>query len=248
MEKQLTQRETDINDGLKSQYQMIKSLFGDKDKAAKFTATAAKVANDYKLAECHPQSILDACINVAQLGLDLSPNLAHAYLVPFKAKRESKVASVQLIISARGYTALLARTGWAIKSFIVTENDEFDYRMDGFNESVTFVKDLDSVDGKFRYAVAIAKSPNGELFVEVMNASQIDKHRLKSSNQNGAKSGVWAEWFDPMALKTVSKKLSKTLPIGEEIANAIASDDKTIDAEIVHGEVEHKKSDMNDVK
>ena len=247
MEKQLTQRETDINNGLAAQHRMIVSLFGDKDKAAKFTATAAKVANDYKLQECHPQSVLDACINVAQLGLDLSPNLAHAYLVPFKAKKENKVASVQLIISAKGYTALLARTGWAIKSFIVTENDEFDYRMNGFDEIVTFVKDLDSADSKFRYAVAMAKSPSGELFVEVMNASQIDKHRLVSSNQNGAKSGVWAEWFDGMALKTVVKKLSKTLPIGEDIANAIAIDDKPIDADVVEIS-EPKKSNMNDVK
>jgi len=245
MGNEITPREKQINEGLLAKHQMIKTLLGDKDKAAKFTATAAKVANDYKLAECHPNSILDACINVAQLGLDLSPNLAHAYLVPFKAKKENKVASVQLIISARGYTALLARTGWAIKSFVVTENDEFDYRMDGFEETITFVKDLDTPDSKFRYAVAMAKSPNGEIFVEVMNASQIDKHRLSSSNQSGNPSGVWFDWFDPMALKTVVKKLVKKLPIGEDIANAVANDDKPIEAEIVN-EIETKKN-MNDL-
>ncbi len=51
-----------------------------------------------------------------------------------------------------------------------------------------------------------------------------------------------------MALKTVSKKLSKTLPIGEDIANAIAIDDKTIDAEIVPSAIENKATDMNNVK
>ena len=246
-EKQLTQRETQISDGLKAQHKMVQSLFGDKEKAAKFTATAAKVANDYKLAECHPNSILDACINVAQLGLDLSPNLSHAYLVPFKAKKENKVASVQLIISARGYTALLARTGWSIKSFIVTDKDEFDYRMDGFEETITFVKDLDSADSKFRYAVAMAKSPDGQIFVEVMNNSQIEKHRLVSSNQSGAKSGVWLDWFDEMAKKTVIKKLVKKLPIGENIANAVASDDKPIEAEIVDTVAIDTKKDMNNL-
>jgi len=245
MNKELTQREKDINEGLVSQHKMIKSLFGDKDKADKFTATAAKVANDYKLRECHPQSILDACVNVAQLGLDLSPNLSHAYLVPFKAKKENKVASVQLIISARGYTALLARTGWSIKSFIVTDSDEFDYRMDGFEETITFVKDLDSNENKFRYAVAMAKSPSGELFIDVMNASQIDKHRLVSSNQSGAKSGVWLDWFDEMAKKTVIKKLVKKLPIGENIANAVANDDNPIEVEIIENEIENKVPDMN---
>lgn len=245
MSKELTQRETEINSGLANQHKMIKSLFGDKDKADKFTATAVKVANDYKLKECHPQSILDACINVAQLGLDLSPNLSHAYLVPFKAKKENKVASVQLIISARGYTALLARTGWAIKSFIVNDKDEFDYRMNGFEETITFVKDLDSIDSKFQYAVAMAKSPDGQLFVEVMNNSQIEKHRLVSSNQNGAKSGVWLDWFDEMAKKTVIKKLVKKLPIGENIANAVANDDKPIEAEVIESEHDDIKKDMN---
>ena len=245
MNKELTPRETEINSGLANQHKMIKSLFGDKDKADKFTATAVKVANDYKLRECHPQSILDACINVAQLGLDLSPNLSHAYLVPFKAKKENKVASVQLIISARGYTALLARTGWSVKSLIVTENDEFDYRMDGFEEVITFVKDLDKPDSKFRYAVAMAKSPDGQLFVEVMNNSQIEKHRLVSSNQNGAKSGVWLDWFDEMAKKTVIKKLVKKLPIGEQIANAVANDDKPIEVEVI--ESGDSKKDMNDL-
>jgi len=186
--------------------------------------------------EKHPQSILDACINVAQLGLDLSPNMAHAYLVPFKK-------NVQLIVSARGYTALLARTGWNIKSFIVTENDEFDYRMDGFEDTITFVKDLDSTDSKFKYAVAMAKSPTGELFVEVMNNSQIEKHRKVSSNQKDVKSGVWFDWFDEMAKKTVIKKLVKKLPIGEKIADVVAADDKPIEAEIVEDSKDRK--DMN---
>jgi len=239
--KQLTPREQQINDGFANQHKMIQSLFGDKDKAAKFTATAVKVANDYKLNECYPQSILDACINVAQLGLDLSPNMAHAYLVPFKK-------NVQLIVSARGYTALLARTGWSVKSFIVTDADEFDYRMNGFEDTVTFVKDLDTTDAKFRYAVAMAKSPNGELFVEVMNNSQIEKHRLVSSNQSGAKSGVWLEWFDEMAKKTVIKKLVKKLPIGEQIADVVAADDKPIEAEIIEQTIDNKKSGMDGLK
>lgn len=238
MNKELTLRETEINSGLAGQHKMIQSLFGDKDKAAKFTATAVKVANDYKLRECYPQSILDACINVAQLGLDLSPNMAHAYLVPFKK-------NVQLIVSARGYTALLARTGWSIKSFIVTDADEFDYRMNGFEDTITFVKDLDNTESKLKYAVAMAKSPIGEIFVEVMNVAQIEKHRLVSSNQNGTKSGVWLDWYDEMSLKTVSKKLVKKLPIGEQIADVVAADDKPIEADVIEIENNAPKKDMN---
>lgn len=232
----LVQREQQIKEGLIAQQKVIQSLFGDKQKANKFLATASKVANDYKLANCNVNSIIDACVTVAQLNLDLSPALSHAYIVPFKGH-------VQLIVSARGYTALLARNGWKIKSYIVNEEDEFDYIIDGFEETIKFKKNIDSETETFKYAVALAKSPDGTLFVEVMNAKQIDKHRKVSANQKGAKpTGVWADWFDEMAKKTAIKKLVKKLPIGEDIANAVAADDKPIEAEIVK---EDKKQDID---
>ena len=240
-------REEQIKKGLIAQQKIVRSLLGDKKKSDKFLATAVKVANDYSLRECHPQSIIDACINVAQLGLDLSPALSHAYLVPFKSKKDAKVANVQLIVSARGYTALLARNGWNVKSYIVREDDHFTYKINGFEESIVFEKNLDSDNDTFKYAVALAKSPNGELFIEVMNKSQIEKHRKVSQNQNSDKpTGVWAEWYDEMALKTVIKKLVKKLPIGEDVAQAVLVDDKPIEAEITEAAKETPKS-LNDL-
>lgn len=222
----LTPREQQIRTGLATQNKIVQSLFGNKEKADKFMATAVKVANDYKLSQCNVNSIVDACITVAQMNLDLSPALSHAYIVPFKN-------SVQLIVSARGYTALLARTGWKIKSYIVNEEDEFDYIIDGFEESIKFKKNIDAETETFKYAVALAKSPDGTLYVEVMNANQIDKHRKVSSNQKGNEpSGVWKDWFNEMATKTVIKKLVKSLPIGEDIGIVIEKDDKPIEAEI----------------
>lgn len=216
-------RDKEIKDGLIAKQKMVTSLLGgDKSKSDKFIATAVKVASDSKLSGCNPGSIIDACITVAQLGLDLSPVLSHAYLVPFKG-------NIQLIVSARGYNALLARTGWKLKTYIVNEGDEFDYNIDGFEETVRFKKDLDGDGGGFKYAVALAQSPDGTLYVEVMNAEQIDKHRLVSSNQNGKASGVWLQWFEEMALKTVSKKLCKKLPMGEQMAYLVNVDDKTIE-------------------
>ena len=221
-------REQQIRSGLIAQQKVINSLIGDKAKADKFLATASKVANDYKLANCNVNSIIDACVTVAQLNLDLSPALSHAYIVPFKG-------NVQLIVSARGYTALLARTGWKLKSYIVNEDDEFDYIINGFDETIKFKKNIDSETEVFKYAVALAQSPDGTLYIEIMNKKQIDKHRLASSNQNGAKpTGVWADWFEEMALKTVIKKLVKKLPMGENIAAVVDKDDKPIGAEIIN--------------
>ncbi len=231
----LVQREQQIKSGLIAQQRVIKSLFGDKKKSDKFLATASKVANDKKLANCRVDSIIDACVTVAQLNLDLSPALSHAYIVPFKG-------SVQLIVSARGYTALLARTGWKLKSYIVNEEDDFDYTIDGFDENIKFKKNIDSETETFKYAVALALSPDGTLYIEIMNKKQIDKHRMVSSNQKGAKpTGVWFDWFEEMATKTVIKKLVKKLPIGEDVANVVEADDKPIDVEIE----DSKKEDVD---
>lgn len=236
----LVQREQQIKGGLLAQQKVITSLLGDKKKSDKFLATASKVANDYKLSNCNVNSIIDACVTVAQLNLDLSPALSHAYIVPFKGH-------VQLIVSARGYTALLARTGWKIKSYIVNEDDEFDYIIDGFEETIKFKKNIDSENDAFKYAVALALSPDGTLYIEIMNLKQIDKHRRVSSNQKDEKlSGIWADWFEEMAQKTVIKKLVKKLPMGEEIANVIDKDDKPIEAEIIKDE-QNKNIDLNNM-
>ena len=242
MAKEITQREEQINATLRDNYPVIKSLFGDKKKADKFYATAIKVANDYKLKDCHPKSIVEACVTVAQLNLDLSPALSHAYIVPFKSK--NGYTNAQLIISARGYQAILSRNGWDLKSFVVYEDDIFSYTMNNFDEKIVYERNIDSDNENFKYAVAMAKSPNGTIYIEVMNKKQIEKHRKVSQNQSGDEpTGIWLDWYNEMSLKTVVKKLVKKLPLGEEIAQAVYKDDKAIDVEVV----EDKKTSTSTV-
>ena len=56
---------------------------------------------------------------------------------------------------------------------------------------------------------------------------------MVSSNQGQKASGVWLEWYNEMATKTVVKSLIKRLPIGEEIQKATFLDDTVIEAEVV---------------
>ena len=217
-----------IKKELWSEEKVINAVLGDKEKTIKFLATAYKVATSNNLKDCSIASIREACVNIATLNLSLSPALQQVYLVPYKAKVNGKYAKVvQMIISARGYNALLARFGWSLKYFVVKEGDKFSYKLENFDEKIEYEKNLDS-DGKLKYAVAIAKSPNGELFIEIMNRKQIEKHRKVSPMQGEKPSGVWAVWYDEMALKTVVKKLAKKLPLNEEIAEAVYKDDKEI--------------------
>lgn len=237
----LTVRDQAISSGLVAKQKMITSLLmGDKSKSDKFLATAVKVAGDSKLSACRVESVIDACILVAQLGLDLNPVISHAYLVPYKD-------SVQVIVTARGYTAIATRTGWKIKSFIVYEDDFFNYEINGFQETITFRKNLDTAGETFKYAVAMAESPDGELYIEVMNKGQVDK--IRATSQSGGKVDkwnkptIWEQWYDQQALKTVIKRLNKKLPLGEQMMLAIASDENTI--ETVEATPTEKHVDLN---
>lgn len=223
----LTVRDKEISSGLVAKQKMITSLLmGDKSKSDKFLATAVKVAGDSKLSACKVESVIDACILVAQLGLDLNPVISHAYLVPYKD-------SVQVIVTARGYTAIATRTGWKIKSFIVYEDDFFNYEINGFKETIIFRKNLDTAGETFKYAVAMAESPDGELYIEVMNKGQVDK--IRATSQSGGKTDkwgkptIWEQWYDQQALKTVIKRLNKKLPLGEQMMLAIQSDEAIIE-------------------
>ena len=217
-----------IKKELWSEEKVINAVLGDKEKTIKFLATAYKVATSNNLKDCSIASIREACVNIATLNLSLSPALQQVYLVPYKAKIGGKYTKVvQMIISARGYNALLARFGWSLKYFVVREGDKFSYKLENFDEKIEYERNLDS-DGKLKYAVAMAKAPNGELFIEVMNKAQIEKHRKVSPMQGEKPSGVWANWYNEMALKTAVKKLAKKLPLNEEIAEAVYKDDKEI--------------------
>jgi recombination protein RecT len=190
----------------------ILSFFnGDLAKTNKFMATGFKVALDYNLNNCTPDSIVKVLLSIAELQLDPNPLLAEAYIVPYGKK-------ATLIIGSKGYIKILAKEGWRIKSYIVGENDSFEYKIDLFDEIVKFEKNLED-SGDFKYAVALAQSPNKDINVLVMNKKEIEKHRKASNNQKSQEpTGVWQQWYEEMATKTVVKKLCKKLPLNMDIS------------------------------
>lgn len=73
-----------------------------------------------KLYECDRQSIFNAAMSAACLGLEVDGVTGQAFLIPFGTK-------AQLVIGYKGFTTLAARSGFAIRSAVVRDGDEFDY-------------------------------------------------------------------------------------------------------------------------
>jgi len=162
------------------------------------------------IANKSPDSVRNAVINVASIGLSLNPATALAYLVP----RDNVIC---LDISYQGLIRIATDTGsirWA-KAELVHKNDDFLYRGVSSIPEHTFNPFGDR--GDFVGVYCTAKTSDGDYLTEVISASDINEIRNKSqayiSFANGkARQCPWNDFFGEMAKKTCIKRASKTWP------------------------------------
>src|ERR1044071_3570677 len=75
-----------------------------------------------QLLECDRQSLFNAAMSAACLGLEVDGVTGQAYLIPFKGR-------AQLVVGYKGYNTLAARSGITITGAVVREGDTFDYEL-----------------------------------------------------------------------------------------------------------------------
>lgn len=176
------------------------------------------------LASCSPESFLGAIMQCAQLGIEPSNGLGHAYLIPFgNGKDRQGRPNVQLIVGYRGMIDLARRSGQiiSISARAVYENDEFSYEY-GLHEDLKH-KPSDGIDaGALTHVYAVARLHGGGVQFEVMSRKQIELARAHSK----AKNGPWFDHYEEMAKKTVIRRLFKYLPVSIEIQRAVSLDER----------------------
>lgn len=181
------------------------------------------------LLNCTPESIQDAAITSATLGIPIDAQKL-AYLIPYQGK-------AQFQLSYKGYVHIAKRDPEVdnIVSVIVYKDDKFEIDL-GANtllhipnlESESYGKD-DAI--KYVYAlVRFRKNTGRENQFEVMTKAQIDA--IRATSKNGGKVDKWGNpttWegnYGEMGRKTVIKRLCKHAQLGDtsrfdEVDNAI---------------------------
>jgi len=98
--------------------------------------------------------------------------------------------------------------------------------------------------GSIIAAYCIATLENGEVIREVMTVQEIEKIRRtsKSGNKEGEAIGIWKEWYEEMARKTVFRRLAKWLPQSAEMIDRVFAQDDTMDAIESMGPAERMES------
>ena len=181
-------------------------------------AMQAITKNDL-LQKCPAQSIRDALINVASIGLSLNPAQKLAYIIP-------RNGVAVLDVSYQGLLELATRSG-AIKYVtvgIVYEDDVFNWY--GHNaipqHEVTDI--FTKQRGKLKGAFCVAHLTEGGVLVSFMDEEDIHKVRAASSSYKNPKArpySPWTTWYEQMVKKTMIKRASKEWPKSRQLNEAI---------------------------
>lgn len=173
-----------------------------------------------KLAECNAESLLGSLMTIAQLGLEPGV-LGQCYLIPYGTE-------CQLQLGYKGMIELLRRTGQLsdIYAYTVYSNDEFSIEY-GLERTLKHIPAFTNPEGRGEivgfYSVAILK--DGTRAFEYMTKNEVVSHEEKY-RKGKFKNNVWEKNFEEMALKTVTKKMLKWLPISVELVENLRKDEQ----------------------
>lgn len=172
-----------------------------------------------QLLQCDRQSIFNAAMSAACLGLEVDGVTGQAYLIPFKGR-------AQLVIGYKGYNTLAARSGITITGAVVREGDEFDYQLG----SAAYVRHKPKGSkGRITHAWACAQSIDRPAVVEVLTIDELMEVKARSP---GAKRSD-SPWNDPvigfpaMCQKTAKRRLARAMPLN--IMQQAARMDEAVD-------------------
>lgn len=208
------------------------------DKKASFVNNlTALVANNVKLQECEPVSLMYAGIKATALDLPLDANLGFAYVIPFKNNKAQKT-DAQFQIGYKGFIQLAIRSG-QFKTLNVAEVREGELkRWDLLTGEIAFEAVPNREEKSVIGYVAYFRLINGFEKTFYATVGEIECHAKKysqtysSKNDSVRSSSKWTTDFDAMAKKTVIKLLlSKYAPLSVEMQDAVKSDQAVITSE-----------------
>jgi len=169
-----------------------------------------------ELLKCTQQSIILGVVKAAELGLELSGPLGHAYLVPRFTKIPGTTQKAMMAIFQVGWKGLVAlafRQGnvASLPVRCVHANDRFEI-VYGDEQRLIHEPDLNKERGDVIGYYAAVKYVNGGRDFEYMTKQQVIDHKEKY----GGKGPGWSSAFDKMAMKTVLRQLCSRLSMCPE--------------------------------
>lgn len=167
------------------------------------------------LLQCRQDSIWRAIASICKLGLKPDGMMGECYLIRYG--HEAK-----LQIGYKGLVELARRSGEISKivTYVVREGDEFEYST-GI-ESYERHRPSDSPtrsEQPITHAVAAIKLTNGEVNIQVMDSSALERHKSQYSKGSNSKHSPWNTAEEQMCKKTALSSLIRSgcVPIQTDV-------------------------------
>jgi recombination protein RecT len=159
-----------------------------------------------RLLDCDRQSLFNAAMSAAVLGLEVDGTTGQAFLIPFKEK-------CQLVIGYKGFNTLGARSGYTVTGAVVREGDEFQYELG----TTPYIRHRPKGDKDQRIVSAWACATSNTLppIISVLSIVEIMDIRARSPGARKTDS----PWNDPqigfpaMAEKSAKRRLARSMPL-----------------------------------
>ncbi len=212
----------------------LSQVLGQK-RAAFVNNLTALVANNAKLQECEPVTLLYAGIKATALDLPLDQNLGFAYVIPYKNNKEGKIEA-QFQIGYKGFIQLAIRSG-QFEIMNVTDIREGELiNRDLITGEIIFKALPDRTQAPIIGYASFFRLTNGFRKYLYMSVAEIEAHARRYSQtysskyENTRNSSKWTTDFDAMAKKTVLKQvLSHYAPLSVDMRDAIQADQAVIE-------------------
>lgn len=185
------------------------------------------------LAKCTPFTFLGAVMQCAQVGLEPGV-LGRAYIIPF-FNRKKGVMEAQFVIGYRGIIELARRSG-ELSSIVarpVAKEDTFEFEY-GLEERLVHKPPLDRDRGAAYCYYGVAHFKDGGHVVHVMSRADVERYRARS---RASGNGPWVTDYDPMACKTVIRRMEPYLPLTAEAHEAVMRDEHILETSPDMGDI-----------
>ena len=166
------------------------------------------VERNPKLLECNRQTLFNACLTFATLGLEIDGATGQGFIIPFGS-------TAQPVIGYKGYATLAARAGYTITGDVIREGDDYDYQL-GTDAFIHHKPKLGGgTDRRIIAAYATATSKDRPPIIELLDIDDLLAVKAKSP---GAKKKD-SPWNDPrvgfpaMCAKTAKRRLARHMPL-----------------------------------
>ena len=163
-----------------------------------------------KLLNCTRQSIYNAAMSAACLGLEVDGVTGQAYLIPFDVRG---TPTCQLVVGYKGFNTLGARSGLTITAEVVRDGDAFD-----FDEGEGWVRHKKQLGKPGRRIIATwakAAALDRPAVIKVLDIDDIlsVKRRSPGARKPDSPWNDEAIGFPAMAEKTAKRRLARAMPL-----------------------------------